>query len=197
MDETPFFWEYLPRRVATRKLSKTTKGWKRGYDHSRSTLTLAITAAGTFLRPCLVLKRKSAYELQATNDIGLWLTHTANGWMSSETTIGWLKEILIPYVNSRQCLLMFDSYQGHINDSVFNFLQKYPNIHLGVIVGGTTARDQPLDIKVNKAFKDECRKRAIRLTNNLLEAVFQSGEMKNHESSSINKKLVKGIFFVN
>lgn len=50
-DETPIFWDYLPRKVVVPKLSKVATAWKRGYEKSRSTLCLGITASGQMLRP--------------------------------------------------------------------------------------------------------------------------------------------------
>ena len=156
-DETPFFWDYLPRKVATPKLSKSATDWKRGYHKSRSTLCLAITAAGDFLRPALILKRQKPYVLQSINDIDLLLLHSENGWVNQKIMIEWLQRVLLPYVGRNNCMFLYDSFEAHISDEVLNFLRGYPNIQLGVIVGGTTSTDQPLDLKINKSFKDICR----------------------------------------
>ena len=41
LDKTPFFWEYLPRKIVCNKFSKRAAAYKRGDHHRRSTVTLA------------------------------------------------------------------------------------------------------------------------------------------------------------
>jgi len=50
-------------------------------------------------------------------------------------------------------MLLWDSYEAHKSDKVFEFLKKHPHVHLGVIPGEITSLDQPLDINFNKQFK--------------------------------------------
>ena len=145
------------------------------------------------LRPTMILKRKTPYTLQCKNDIDLLITNSDNGWMNSEILIEWFNKILIPYVGKNHCLLLYDSYEAHISNAIFNFLKDYTNIHIGVIVGGTTNTDQPLDIKVNKVFKDYCRSRAIRFTNHMLTALHKSGEASKKEKEE-NTNIVQGNF---
>jgi len=39
MDESPYFWEYLPRKViCSSTLSKVAEGWKKNYYHERQPL---------------------------------------------------------------------------------------------------------------------------------------------------------------
>ena len=55
--------------------------------------------------------------------------------------------------NSRS-LLIFDSFRGHLINSVKNKLdEKQTNI--AVIPGGLTSRLQPLDVGINKIFKSK------------------------------------------
>jgi len=64
MDETPYYWDYLPRKIVTPKLCKQAQGWKRNYYNSRSTLLLSVTASEKVLRPTLILKREAPYYLK-------------------------------------------------------------------------------------------------------------------------------------
>jgi len=167
-DETPFFWSYLPRKIVTPKLSKAASSWKRGYQKSRSTLCLSITASGELLRPLLILKRLQPYILQCKNDIDLIISNTQNGWANESIIIEWIDRVLLPFVGKNHCMLLYDSFESHISDKVLLHLSKYPNIHVGIIVGGTTSTDQPLDLKINKSFKDLCRRESVAFTNSML-----------------------------
>lgn len=170
-DETPVFWEYLPRKVVVPKMSSRAKGWKRGYHHARSTLALAASASGILLRPMLILKRVTPYYLNCENDIDLLVSNSKNGWNNETLMLQWLQRIFLPYVGENECLLMFDSYEGHKTSTILEFLKGYKNVHIGIIPGGTTDKIQPLDIHINSCFKALCKKESIRSTNRLLRAL--------------------------
>ena len=154
MDETPLFYEYLPKKVIEEKGKKDVKTWKAGLDKKRSTLVLAVTQTGLLLEPSLILPRKTRYELKLRNKLKMKVygTVTANAWMDSETMILWLKEVLLPYVGDNQALLILDSYASHYSKEVRDFV-KNTNISLAVIPGGLTPILQPLDYTINAMFK--------------------------------------------
>ncbi|CAB4413836.1 unnamed protein product [Rhizophagus irregularis] len=54
-------------------------------------------------------------------------------------------------------MMVYDSFRGHLEESV---KQKFKDNHveLAVIPGGLTSICQPLDIAINKPFKDNLRK---------------------------------------
>ena len=190
MDETPFYWEYLPRKIITRKLAKKSKAWKRGYHQVRSTVVLCTAADGTILRPSIILKRQAEYSLCRANNINLLLLNSKSGWMDEENMLKWLKEILFPYVQKNPCLLLMDSYEAHLSGKVRELLQEHPNIQTGIIIGGTTDRLQPLDVGTNKPFKDLCRKQSIEYSNRILEAMHEVSafdELKQSQSQSLMK----------
>jgi len=195
MDESPYFWEYMPRKIIAPQLSKSAFGWKRGFHNYRSTLILAASAEGHFLRPGLVLKRKTRYSLKCEDDINLYLTQSENGWVTEEIVIDWLKNVLIPHIKEEHCLLIWDSYEAHKSTSVLNFLKNYPKIHIIIIVGGRTSKDQPLDISINKRFKLICKAESIKHTNSLLQLMKESN-MIAERNSKVNENIVKGIFLL-
>lgn len=190
MDETPLFWEYLPNKVIAPKMAKNARGWKRSYHQCRSTLTLAVAADGTMLRPTLILKRKEPYILRCHNDIDLLIQNSENGWAKSELIVEWLERVLIPYVRKENCLLIWDSFEAHISHSVLNFLKNYPNINVQVVVGGMTSLDQPLDISINKRFKSICKQESIKYSNSLLD-VLNSNNMIQNQSENIDNTVVR------
>ena len=67
--------------------------------------------------------------------------------------IEWLQKILIPYVGQEKCLLVWDSYEVHLSDKVLTSFKHHPHIEVAVIVGGRTAKRQPLCLSINKKFK--------------------------------------------
>lgn len=174
MDESPYYWEYLPRKVIAPKLSKIASGWKHGYHNHRSTLMLSVSADGHMLTPCIILKRESAYTLKCDNEIKMTIYNSPNGWSNEDLIIKWLDDILLPYVKGKHCILLWDTYEAHKSDKVLEYLKKHPHVHIGMIVGGRTSKDQPLDISINKQFKDICKKESICYTNSLIRFLDES-----------------------
>lgn len=80
------------------------------------------------------------------------------GWCTSELFCAWVKEVFIPYENllSEKCLLVMDKASVHISDDSIEFLKKN-NISYILIPSGMTPECQPLDISVNKIFKDHIK----------------------------------------
>jgi len=191
MDETPFYWEYLPRKVVTKKLTSKSCGWKRGYNHLRSTIVLATTADGQILRPSLILKRQTEYRLKRPIDINMLILNSINGWMNKDLMIIWLEEVLFPCVKTEPCLLLVDSYEARMTDKVIAFLSKHKNIELGIIVGGNTDKIQPLDNGVNKSFKDSCRRKAIEYTNAFMQVVQEINAFQDL-TTQVSQNLIQG-----
>ena len=59
--------------------------------------------------------------------------------------------------NGDPMMMVYDSFRGHLEESV---KKKFCNsgIDLAVIPGGLTSVCQPLDVAINKPFKDNLRK---------------------------------------
>jgi hypothetical protein len=84
-----------------------------------------------------------------------------SGWMNVE-----LMKRYIDYLNRMRssnsqsrfpAMMVFDSFRGHLEESVKEKF-KQSNIDLAVIPGGLTSKCQPLDVAINKPFKDNLRK---------------------------------------
>ncbi|KAK6743272.1 hypothetical protein RB195_010497 [Necator americanus] len=81
------------------------------------------------------------------------------GWMNQEL----MKECIVEVWNKREnhnsdsdrSLLIFDSVRCHVTDEVKQFCQQYSKI--AVIPGGLTKILQPLDVGINKPFKDHLK----------------------------------------
>jgi hypothetical protein len=59
--------------------------------------------------------------------------------------------------NGDPAMLVYDSFRGHLEESVKRKFRE-SGINLAVIPGGLTSICQPLDVSINKPFKDNLRK---------------------------------------
>ena len=71
--------------------------------------------------------------------------------------IRWIKEVLHPYTQRRRALLVMDSFSAHVTTNVRAELERI-NAFPAIIPGGCTSKAQPLDVVINKPYKDKIRK---------------------------------------
>ena len=96
-----------------------------------------------------------------------YLTYTENHWSNEQTMMGYLHNILIPYVNAtwvelklsqtHLCLVFFDTFKGQTTPSFLKVLEEN-NILVVEIPPNCTDRLQPLDLAVNKPQKDQMKR---------------------------------------
>ena len=60
-------------------------------------------------------------------------------------------------LSKEPAMMVYDSFRGHLEESV-KVKFKQHNFHLAVIPAGLTSVCQPLDVVINKPFKDNLRK---------------------------------------
>ena len=97
---------------------------------------------------------------------GWHITHTDNHWANENTTIDYLRLIIIPYVektrkdlildSSYPALVIFDVFKGQCTRTILQTL-KDNNILYVAVPNNCTDRLQPLDLSVNKAVKQFMR----------------------------------------
>jgi len=120
------------------------------------TYSIFCTADGTKFPPICIFKgKKIPRGEQFPSDVIVWFQQ--NGWMDSE-----LMKKYVDYINDNlgkmrisnaPTMMVYDSFRGHLEDSVkTKFRDK--GIDLAVIPGGLTSICQPLDVTINKPFKD-------------------------------------------
>ena len=89
----------------------------------------------------------------------VWFQESA--WMNAD-----LMKCYIDYLNRIRrsnnqfrfpAMMVYDSFRGHLEESVKNKFNEN-NIDLAVILRGLTSICQPLDVAINKPFKDNLRK---------------------------------------
>ena len=95
---------------------------------------------------------------KAPDGVIVWFQQS--GWMDSNLMKNYVdkyfKDIGINDLRIPK-MMVYDSFKGHLEDSVKKKFYDN-NFDLAVIPGGLTSICQPLDIAINKPFKDNLRK---------------------------------------
>lgn len=128
------------------------------------------TLAGTLSRKLLPLqilyqgKTERCHPSQTFPD-GFDMWHTPNHWANEETTLQFIENVILPYIQDGRkksstpdqvALVIFDVFKGHMCDSVHTLLEsnRFFQVH---VPNNCTDLFQPLDLNVNKPFKDKLR----------------------------------------
>ena len=158
MDEVPCTFD-IPRNRTVDEVGKddisivTT-----GYEKMNFTIVLAVLANGTKLKPMVIFKRKT--RPKGNFPEGIIVTVNPKGWVDTEMMKFWLAEVWkkrsIKIIFKPKSLLICDSARAHLTQEVNKEVQLL-NSHLGIIPGGLTKKIQPLDLTVNKSFKDKMK----------------------------------------
>ena len=157
MDETPTWFDMPSSKTVNKAGAKTVYMKTSGHEKVRFTTVLVCMADGTKLKPMVIFKRKTMPKDKFPRGI---VVHVhPKGWMDEEgmkvrndkvwrTRPGGLSKT--------RSLLVFDSFSGHLTDGVKRWINA-ENTDLCVIPGGLTSVVQPLDVCLNKPFKDRLR----------------------------------------
>ena len=80
----------------------------------------------------VIFKGKTARSLKTVtkrNDIVIG--HQQKGWMDHAQMCAWIREVLLKYTRTQHCLLVFDSFKGHL---VEDFLEALKRANAFVVV---------------------------------------------------------------
>ena len=77
-------------------------------------------------------------------------------WMDGTLMMRWINEIYLKYTGSKKSLLVMDTFSAHCSDEIISLLSKHHS-RFALIPGGCTSKLQPLDVSLNKPFKQVCR----------------------------------------
>ncbi len=166
MDQTPLNFSYHSSKTLEKRGTKTIHVRKTGNGTKRATGVFTITAAGNFLTPMIIYKGKPnghimARELPKFDPTSIYACQEA-AWMDERCMLMWVDEILSPYLVANppplgiQPIILLDSYRCHMMALVVNKISD-SGIEVIHIPGGCTALCQPLNIGVNKPFKQRIR----------------------------------------
>ena len=146
MDETPMPSARTIESVGAKTVPiKTT-----GHEKQRITVCLAVRGDGTKLPPFVVIS--GAKVPKTINYKGVKVVCSKSGWMNDVLTLQWVKEIYDRFSFNKR-MLVCDSFKCHINEEVKTIVKKQ-NSFMAVIPGGCTKFLQPLDVSINKPFKE-------------------------------------------
>ena len=98
---------------------------------------------------------------------GFDIWHTPNHWANGDTSIRFIKNIILPYVSATRkdlrldeehmALVIFDTFKGHKGEEMDSLLLEN-NILSVIVPSNCTDLLQPLDLSVNKTLKDHLRR---------------------------------------
>lgn len=159
MDETPMTFDLPGNRTVHAKGEKTVLVKTTGHEKTHFTVVLACMADGTKLKPLIIFKRKTLPK-NAKFPIGVIVRAQQKGWMDVEGVQFWMKNIWDRRPGSmrhRRSLLVWDMFSAHLENNVKSAAIR-EGTDMCVIPGGLTSQLQPLDVCLNKPFKDRVRK---------------------------------------
>ncbi|GBB86314.1 hypothetical protein RclHR1_12730011 [Rhizophagus clarus] len=168
MDETPVWFDMAGNFTINQKGEKTVHIRGTGNENNRFTVVLTCAADGTKLPPICIFKGKQMPRGEkAPPGVIVWFQES--GWMNADLMkhyVSYLNQIRMSSGQSRlPAMMVYDSFRGHLEESV---KQKFKENHveLAVIPGGLTSICQPLDVAINKPFKDNLRREWYHWMNN-------------------------------
>jgi hypothetical protein len=162
MDETPITFDMPPNRTVNSAGAKTIMIKTTGHEKTRFTVVLACMANGTKLKPVVIFKRKTLPK-NVKFVSGVIVQAHPNGWMDETGIQKWLHQVWNcrpGAMMARRSMLVWDMFRAHITESVKKTIKDLKS-DTAVIPGGLTSVLQPLDVCLNKPFKDRLRKKWI------------------------------------
>lgn len=130
-----------------------------GAEKQHITVVLTVAADGSMLPPMVIFKGKRCLKLTASE--GVLVCVQTKAWMDEDLIKEYLKHIWQPYVEEtadrldlpdHNALLTLDSFKAHTTDNITKMMKEHGTTHC-VIPGGCTSKLQPLNISINKPFK--------------------------------------------
>jgi hypothetical protein len=149
-DETAIYLDMPPNYTLEKKGVKEVLLKTTGCEELRLTVILAATADGT-------LPKLESFPKDVI------VRAQEKGWMTEELMLEWLKLVWSrrpgAFLN-QPSMLVLDAFKGHVTDSVKDQFHKMKT-ELVVIPGGITSVLQPMDVSINKSFKDRLRQQYL------------------------------------
>jgi hypothetical protein len=160
MDQTPLPFEFLSGQTYEPKGSKTVwvKGATSGWDKRQAILQLTIFADGkNWVKPLIFFRGKGLgsgiLREMKSYDPRVVVKFNPTAYANAENIVEWLEKQLIPVLGIEPALLALDLFSGHKTDYVLDIIKAH-DITVSIIPAGCTGLVQPLDISVNRPFKD-------------------------------------------
>jgi len=172
MDETPLPFEYLDGQTYADKGSHSVqvRATCSGWDKRQATLVLAVFGSGNaHIQPLIIFRGKERYDTprsrhlqikreaeMARYDPRVSVRWNESAYANASILIDWIKEMLVPALPPGPRMLVLDVAKFHSTAEVLNTLRSH-DIIPSMVPAGCTGLVQPLDVSVNKPFKDILR----------------------------------------
>ena len=165
MDETAIFLEMDFNITIDFRGNKNIDIHTTDKENYKLTVLLIVCGDRTKLAPLIILKGEpgktieiNMRKLSFVKNNNMYIYCQKNSWCDNNLFIEWINEIFIKYQNSLQdkVLLIIDKDTSHVSSESSDYFKKN-NIGFSLIPPGTASLLQPLDLSVNKIFKDHIR----------------------------------------
>lgn len=160
MDQTPVPFEYLEGRTYNQIGEKSIwlQSSKSGWDKRQGTIQLTVFADGVArVKPLIFFRGKGTGSTivseQRLYDNRVVVKFNPTAYANSSNMLEWLDEQLVPVLNGQPTLLAIDLFSGHKTEEVLDTFRAH-DVMPSVIPGGCTGLVQPLDVSINRPFKD-------------------------------------------
>ena len=159
MDETPVYFDLVPGKTINQVGAKSCIIRSTGAEKRHITAVLTVTADGTMLPPMIIFKGKRCLKLTAPEGVLICVQQKA--WMDAELMEQYLEHIWQPYVEKtadelglpdHNALLTLDSFKAHTTEEFEKKMEDQGTTYC-VIPGGCKSKLQPLDVLINKLYK--------------------------------------------
>ena len=147
MDETPVWFDMPSRYTITKRGTKHVSLRATSNEKKRITVVLACKSNGEKLPPVVILKNKFNGEIPPSMHV--W--YQSKAWMNSELSLKWLDQFSLNNTH-----LIWDCFSGHKSKAV---CERLKTVDHTFIPPTTTALCQPLDVGINKPFKDRLKEK--------------------------------------
>ena len=131
-----------------------------GHERTHFTVVLACIANGFKVKPMVIFKRKRIPKGEKI-PAGVLVHCHPKGWMDEDGILLWLEKVWNNRPGAlmqKKALLVWDQFCAHKTEKVKD-APKRKNTFQAMIPGGLTSVLQPLDVVLNKPFKDRLRQK--------------------------------------
>lgn len=153
-DQTPVWFDMPSKRTVSAKGERQVRLMTTGNEHNRFTVMLCCTADGHKLPPFIVFKWKTMPKEKFPPKVIVRVNE--KGFFTEETVLEWFRLVWLRRPGGLlrpKSMLVLDSFRGHITERVKRAVAN-ADCQLAIIPGGLTPVLQPLDVALNKPFKD-------------------------------------------
>ena len=174
-------------KTVNKKGAKVISVETKGNEKKLISCVLACSAGGTKLIPALIFKGgrdgnlETRYRnLEVVKNKKIVIYFQNNAWCDEYIFKRWVKDVYLVYIEEqikKKCILIMDRSPSHIYRS--KYLDKKGESYV-FIPGGLTRYLQPLDIGVNKQFKEH-------LKNNYLSELAENIDENNDDKEGFGK----------